>query len=703
MDSRVNKRSHQACENCRRKKTRCPGERPKCSTCTRLQQVCHYSRHYGLFERSPGREREDRIQQLEDKMNLMLEGPITLDSYSDGLSSRDVTSVSTARPQSPTARGKAHDSANVQTVDTLPLAIPPKDIITEAIALYFQYCHKQPLWLFDADDFPVPENSPDEVVFGILSLALRYSHNHFLGASVDQLCRQYADAAHNLIMNRITRGAVRLSTLQSLCLIALAEYMANNTHLAWVHIGLVTSLAKCGEVDVELHEREITPALEARRKLFWSIHFLNQQYGPRSMQLNMLRDIHTPKYMAINTDSPREMGVKPPQIPQENDSSTKGGIWNYMVQLASLWNEVQQYVSHCASGDTTPPWAVESGYTIIGAHLMDIETRFPTTHRYDSMRFQEQSVEELHRDRGYWSPWLYLQFTYHAVHSVLNHPFLYSWRPQQSAQLAVPNTFWKTSSELALIHTTWTVRLIDMVTEKDYQLSDPFLGHTVAIAASIHIYYCRATDPAVRESAQRKVETCLNFLGDLATRWPRCRAIYRQVQALIQSAFSPSPGLDSQRPPRRTLSIDTELMWDILFHNPPKTSPASLGKGLFDMSFVKDPGERHSDKVTVETEIFHNSTRTVDTSDGGQALPPYSSTAACERTTFGDSGYDGWDRTDSVPVNSSSGQVSMSRQALAWSGSEYQGHSFMDIMDDPFYQFQDHENPYLGIWEIGNL
>ena len=307
--------------------------------------------------------------------------------------------------------------------------------------------------------------------------------------------------------------------------------LANDIHLAWLHIGLATSLTKFAGMDIELHEGEFTAEVEERRRVFWSIHFLNQQYAPYNMQLNILRDIHNPKYTAVNVDSPREMGLKPPQTPQENgDFTLRGGIWAYMVQLATLWSEVQQYVSHCASGDPTPPWSVDSGYSIIGAHLMDIETEFPTSHRYDSARFQEQSREDLHHDRGYWSPWLYLQFTYHAVHSVLNHPFLYSWRPQKPAHLAEPNTFWRTSSELALIHTTWTARLIDMIAEKEYQLSDPFLGHAVAIAATVHIYYCRAADPTVRESAQRKLETCTRFLSELATRWPRCQVIVSSDQ-----------------------------------------------------------------------------------------------------------------------------------------------------------------------------
>jgi len=311
----------------------------------------------------------------------------------------------------------------------------------------------------------------------------------------------------------------------------MAEYLlitllANDTHMAWLHIGLATSLSKCGGLDVESHKGNFTTGREIQRRVFWSIHLLNQQYGPRSMHLNMLRDIQRPKYMGVNTDSMRTMGIIPPQVPQEIAGPTQiEGIWVYMVQLSTLWTEVQHYVSHCASGDPTPPWSLESGYSVIGAHLMNVETKFPTYHRWDSVRFIDHSTQDLHQNRGYWSPWVYLQFTYHAIHSVLNHPFLYSWRPQQSAQLAVPNTFWKTSSELALIHTTWTVRLIDMITEKNYQVSDPFLGHLVAIAATIQLYYCRAADPTIRDSAQSKVDVCLKFLGKLATKWPRCQAI----------------------------------------------------------------------------------------------------------------------------------------------------------------------------------
>lgn len=109
--------------------------------------------------------------------------------------------------------------------------------------------------------------------------------------------------------------------------------------------------------------------------------------------------------------------------------------------------------------------------------------------------------------------------------------------------------------------------------------------------------------------------------------------------------------------------------------------------------------------MTVETEIFHHSTRTVDTSDGGQALPPYSS-AAHGRDVSEDSGIEPWHGEDDGigALDCDSTQTSLPREALASSATGFPGDlSFMDISHDPFFQFQDHQQSYLGIWEIGNL
>ena len=271
---------------------------------------------------------------------------------------------------------------------------------------------------------------------------------------------------------------------------------------------------------------------ESLRRVFWSLYLLQQMYGQQGSATDILEDISKPQYVAMHSDPRKKLNELPPCMPREemttqgggmSSSQKSGGIWAYMIQLSTLWGEVRTYVKQWAQQtDCAPPWSIESGYAVISAHLMNLETNLPACHRFDLARFPDRENLYLQDHREYWSPWLYLQFTYHTIHNMLNHPFLYSSRPRQSAQLAVPNTFWKTSSELAYIHSTWVARLIDMVTNKAYHVSDPFIGHCTAIAATIHIYFCRAADKTTREAALSRLGRCVAFLAELAILWPSC-------------------------------------------------------------------------------------------------------------------------------------------------------------------------------------
>ena len=305
---------------------------------------------------------------------------------------------------------------------------------------------------------------------------------------------------------------------------------AEETHLAWLQISLLSSLIKGASLDVEIWDNDRRPVVERLRKLFWSVHILTQIYGQRSMTISLLKDVQQPKYTYPFAEARAGKKEIPPLMPNESAFNKKTaancGIWTYTVQMASLWNEVRNHVALWRDGEAeVAPWSPASGYGTISSHLMDIATEFPSAHRYDSAKFWERSSEELENDRDYWSPWLAIQFTYHAVHSLLNHPFLYSSRPHQNVELAVPNTFWKKLSETSLTHTSWTVRLLDLVLDKNFQGYDPFLGHCVAIAATVHLYYCRTEDSGLKRAVQQRLAKCMTFLRKLAAIWPVCRTM----------------------------------------------------------------------------------------------------------------------------------------------------------------------------------
>jgi hypothetical protein len=127
-------------------------------------------------------------------------------------------------------------------------------------------------------------------------------------------------------------------------------------------------------------------------------------------------------------------------------------------------------------------------------------------------KFWPREPDEVQDHLAYWTPWLKLQFTYHAAHTMLNHPFLYIAASQRNKNLAIPNTFWKRSSQLVLLHATWIVRLIDMVLEKKVKLTDHFFAHTAAIAATVHLHFCYAPDPRLKVKSNSELVKCMEFL-----------------------------------------------------------------------------------------------------------------------------------------------------------------------------------------------
>ncbi|ORX52176.1 hypothetical protein BCR36DRAFT_286796, partial [Piromyces finnis] len=64
---KVRKKVTQACENCRKKRRKCTGERPKCLTCLQYNYVCYYNPF--PRKRGPQQKREKRRYRKRDKAN----------------------------------------------------------------------------------------------------------------------------------------------------------------------------------------------------------------------------------------------------------------------------------------------------------------------------------------------------------------------------------------------------------------------------------------------------------------------------------------------------------------------------------------------------------------------------------------------------------------------------------------------------------
>lgn len=237
---------------------------------------------------------------------------------------------------------------------------------------------------------------------------------------------------------------------------------------------------------------------ERKKRLFWSLQLLEQSYGRQDGLLRTPTDIWRPSFSSSSPSGSNmlELDSQSPPLPRDELGTSKPnepGIWNTSVHLGWVWSQVRKYVSDCAHNIVLKePWRNDSTYAKVLSDFMETENRIPMCHRYDSVKFYERKMDELTINRDYWAPWLKEQFTYHVIPTVLNHPFLYIVAAQHNPNLGIPNTFWRRSSEQALLHATWIVRMIDMAVDKRVPLVDPFFGHVAAIAATVHLYYCCA-------------------------------------------------------------------------------------------------------------------------------------------------------------------------------------------------------------------
>ncbi|KAH7123053.1 hypothetical protein EDB81DRAFT_813496 [Dactylonectria macrodidyma] len=546
--SRQYRRVAQACENCRRKKIRCLGQRPKCSACTRIGQQCCYSDD-DYSNDHIANEVESRVagrlRQLEQKLDRII-------GSTDKPQSTDQVTPVSAFGTGPSI------SASSPTELTSPLASTqlPAEIITQALNVYFEHIHRQPLWLFDPSSSPTPDNN-EELICAILGLSLTYSPTTF--TSVDLRSPDfYADNSRRLIMLKIADGNVKIQTLQALCLLAFFNVISGDLPLAGLNLSMAKNLVQYSML--QQHFAQESPSPEEHSKLFWSISFLDNFYGPPILVPTVTDDIATPRLSSVEATY---SSIPGPPLPHDTHTSTSEdglrNVWAHTVRICTLWGDVRKYISRCVEGIAKAPWQPNSDYVTLSSRLLELEISFPSSLSYNTVKYPGRPSQEVKEDRAYWLPWVRLQVTYHAIHCVLNHPFMYSFKA--SKQKLGSNTFWRTSSETALRHCTWISRHIRMAREKGLELTDPFFAQAAAIAGSMHLYWIQADDSALRTSSSTNLNICTTLITEMSLHWPVCRSIGNNLQELIDLVTPTNQGAASKAP---TIVATTSLMWLLL-------------------------------------------------------------------------------------------------------------------------------------------
>ncbi|KAF7122712.1 hypothetical protein CNMCM5793_000822 [Aspergillus hiratsukae] len=555
-----------------RKKAKCPGEQPVCSLCARLRQRCAYAgeRRRSLPHTTPDesasvtaftaldapevritRTLEERLGNLEAKMGEVLDALERNSSRAE----QQRTTASSLRPN--TMSGPITSSV-ISPITPLPTW----EKVLAVAELYLLYCESQPLPLFHRNSFISSLSTRDpEILYAILALSLRFSDEDCQGLNdLATLVSGYTEVARGLVMRRVSEGPVELSTLQCLCLLSLIDFTNGNTHRSSIHSSLAMNLAQCANLGSETHATMSAVVREERRRCFWSICLLKRFHGVEFDSMGFPDGSFPP--FPQSPERPRTPFS--PRSPTDEARSTgmeDQGIIAYVIILSEVFAKTARYVRRHGRPSSVPPWSPQSEYSKIITLQMDLETRMPYIHRFKPANLSERTTEELQANRGYWGPWFLNQFLYHTNLCLLNHPLLLSLG-LRNFRNSIPEIFLQHTSDLISSHTTWIIHFINYFEEKNFIVSDPLLGYSAAVVATIELQLSFTEDKAIRQEKRDRFYRCVKFVEDIGQRWPHMAQLADKLQRLegaVSGSYQPEP-----RAQNKSLLIDLSRFWEIL-------------------------------------------------------------------------------------------------------------------------------------------
>jgi hypothetical protein len=89
--------------------------------------------------------------------------------------------------------------------------------MSDGIEIYFDLCHRQPIWCFNREDLEASEEISTELAYSMLELTARFMQQQ------DKL--EYGEHAKWSIMLRVANGTVELETIESLCLLSYSAFI----------------------------------------------------------------------------------------------------------------------------------------------------------------------------------------------------------------------------------------------------------------------------------------------------------------------------------------------------------------------------------------------------------------------------------------------------------------------------------------------
>ncbi|KAL3957436.1 hypothetical protein ACCO45_008014 [Purpureocillium lilacinum] len=494
------RRIRQACDACRRRKSRCSGERPVCSYCARFRRQCRYSLDNAAAvatRASFSSEEQSRLDQLEGKLDSVL------NAMSKG--QRRASKLSTNRIGSKASHCQETRSKPWWTVSYLK----------ETVSLPSCSC-RTARW------DPLQD---EDLLYSVFALATVSADQ----PTIRQAGEECRSSALSIVVKRISAGKVQAATLQVLCVLTYADLVCGMVDRADMLASMAVSLCETAGIIADGHLNHELDLSDQLHGCYWSLYLMEKMHNCGRAGLQFPTS-NKPRYQfRFAQDTPRPLNGPDNSGPQGNYISvlTPGthpqcpdhGIMAYAAKVADIWASTVRFCLGRSESDNLPPWAPGSTFVKITSLLVDFETSIPPQHRFHFARFADRSTPELQQHASYWGLFLFKQFAYHTIFCLLNHPVLVSVRLKR-ASVAAPYSVIQGCTEQLRVHSDWIVHFIDMLSERDISVANPFLGYSALIVASACLPQAQCIEHEPTQRLRNKFNKCFEFAQGLSKQWP---------------------------------------------------------------------------------------------------------------------------------------------------------------------------------------
>ncbi|KAG5760039.1 hypothetical protein H9Q72_011836 [Fusarium xylarioides] len=485
---------------------------------------------------------------------------------------------------------------------------PTHEALKHFVKVYETKVHLQPLPLFSSDRLEEQLlNCPDFLLWSFMALALMLSTHPFYDGQRTSARDFYTRKAEEVVSILASEGDISPGVTQSLCLLALKHLNNQQLARAWMTTGTAARLEA-----LRVLSFDNTPSTDdSVSRAHWCVFMLERLFVPTTP------DAFGPAVPEFPLSAPKPLAPQSTPIPERATQprtilSSDPGIIGVHMRLVSIWGKLRFYLHGLRRGVTEKPWSPDSTHTKLNIEMIEHEALIDSSYFLSKALLPSRTSAEISSHREYWDPFMASQIIWHAIHAVLNHPFVHLFLLRSSRDVPPSCLFLQQRIDMALFHTGSLFRILQSFMDL-MDIVDPMVADFVAAAATVSWFFQFSADPKISRRAREDLDKCDAFLSHVAVTWPH---INQKLETLRKLEALANENRRQHSDEGTNIKFQSAWLWDLLN---PQIQSTQIG------SSHSGPGAGGAPEKNPDSEMYLKSHFVMplhDDQDSGQIRDP---------------------------------------------------------------------------------